>query len=146
MFMQSANYYDQNIQHLIKANYQRMMAFEQAAFISDDASLKSFYEARADESENNLKQLYSCLNMSETEGENYATGNNGITDKYLSQLFTGKKNSIKILQAARTLEKTILDWYKNAINEIKSLPKEVVEIVSSQYRLLSNAQLQLQYL
>lgn len=144
--MQSSHYQDQNIRHLIKANYQRMMAFEQAAFISDNASLKSFYAARADESENNLKQLYSCLNMSEAEGENYASQINDKSTYYFSHLFAGKKTSIKLLESAKTLEKTILDWYKTAINEIKSLPKEIVEVVSSQYGALSNAQLQLQYL
>ena len=144
--MQSANCYDQNIRHLIKANYQRMIAFEQAAFISDNASLKSFYTARADESENNLKQLYSCLNMSEAKGESYAAHNNGNTSYYFSHLFTGKKTSIKLLESAKTLEKTILEWYKTAIKEIKSLPKKIVEVVSNQYGKLSDAQLQLQYL
>ena len=144
--MQSSNYQDQNIRHLIKANYQRMMAFEQAAFISDSASLKSFYAARADESENNLKQLYTCLNMSEAEGENYASQINDKSSYCFSHLFAGKKTSIKLLESAKTLEKTILDWYKTAINEIKSLPKEIVEVVSSQYGALSSVQLQLQYL
>jgi len=144
--MQSANYQDQNIQHLIKVNYQRMMAFEQASFISEDAVLKAFYAARADESENNLKQLYSVLNMTEAEGEKYAVQNSDAAGNYLLQLFTGKKTAVKILESAKMLEKTILDWYKNTINEIKSLPKEIVEVVSNQYRTLSDAQLQLQYL
>lgn len=144
--MQSANYNDQNIQHLVKVNYQRMIAFEQAAFISEDDSLKSFYEARADESENHLKQLYSFLNMTETEGEQYAMQTNETADKFIMNMFAGRKTSIKILESAKMLEKTMLDWYKKTIKEIKSLPKEIVEIVASQYRALSDAQVQLQYL
>jgi hypothetical protein len=144
--MQLENYHDQNLQHLIKVNYQRMMAFEQAAHMSDDATLKSFYEARADESENNLRELYSCLNLTESEGEKFAMQINDTSGNCLFQVFTGKKSSLKILQATKTLEKKILDWYKAAINEIKSLPKEIVEVVSSQYKSLSDVQLQLQYL
>lgn len=143
--MQLKNH-DQNLQHLIKVNYQRMMAFEQAAHVSDDATLKSFYEARAEESENNLRQLYNCLNLTEAEGEKFAMEVNNTSGSCLFEVFTGKKSSLKILQATKTLEKKILDWYKVAINEIKSLPKEIVETVSSQYRSLSDVQLQLEYL
>ena len=144
--MQTGTYHDQNLQHLIKVNYQRMIAFEQAAYISEDATLKSFYEARAEESENNLRQLYSCLNLTEAEGEMYATQNNAISGNCLFQVFTGKKSSLKLLQATKTLEKKILDWYEAAIKEIKSLPAEIVEVVCNQYRSLSDVQLQLQYL
>lgn len=84
--------------------------------------------------------------MSEAEGEHYAAQINGNTTLYFSHLFTGKKTSIKLLESAKTLEKTILEWYKTAIKEIKSLPKEIVEVVSNQYGTLSYAQLQLQYL
>lgn len=143
--MQSANFQDQNIQHLIKANYQRMMAFEQAAFVCDESTLKTFFTARADESENNLRELCSFMNITTTEAENYVAQNNSTAEK-IGELFTGKKNAVKILQSAKMLEKTILGWYKSAIKEIKSLPKEVVETVSSQYKALAAAELQLQYL
>ena len=63
--MQSNTTFTGNVQHLITVNYQRMVAFEQAAFSSDDKGLRSFYEARAAESENYLKELCEALNVSE---------------------------------------------------------------------------------
>src|ERR1700712_3068223 len=112
--MQSANNQYQNIQHLISANYQRMMAFEQAAFICDESSLKSFFAARADESENNVQALCAYLNINAAEVEQYAAQHSGVTEK-MAQLFTGNKNAVKLLQSAKMLEKTILSWYKTAI-------------------------------
>lgn len=143
--MLSTNYLDQNIQHLINANYQRMMAFEQAAFVSDESSLKSFFEARADESENNLKELCSILNIPAAEVEKLALQNSGEAEK-VSSVFSVNKNAVKLIQSVKTLEKTILSWYKNTIKEIKSLPKEIVATVSMQYKAIMDAEMQLQYL
>ena len=143
--MLSANYLDQNIQHLINANYQRMMAFEQAAFVSHESSLKLFFEARADESENNLKELCSFLNIPTTEVEKLALQNSGEAEK-VNSLFSVNKNAAKLIQSVKTLEKTMLGWYKTAIKEIKSLPKEIVAAVSMQYKTMMDAEMQLQYL
>lgn len=144
--MQHTNKIDKHIEYLVKVNYQRMMAYDHAAFISADPILKSFYEARADESEHNLKDLYRCLAMSDVEGEDYAARNNKSANNYLSKIFNGRKTSMKILESVKVLEKTIIEWYKNVINEIRSLPKEIAELITGQYHLLEAATLKLAHL
>jgi len=143
--MQPVNTQHQNIQYLISANYQRMMAFEQAAFVCDESALKSFFAARADESEANVNELCACLNISTAEAETYAAQQRGIAEK-VAALYTGRKNTVKILQSAQLLEKTILGWYKSTIKEIAALPKEMAHIVANQYKALGEAEMQLQYL
>ena len=137
---------DKNIEHLMKANYQRMIAYDRAAFITDNQGLKSFYEARADESERNLKDLYRCVGMTDAEGDAYAARNNKSVNNYLPQFFNGRKTSMKILESVNLLEKTIMGWYKSVITEIRSLPKEIVELITNQYHLLEQAKLKLAYL
>jgi hypothetical protein len=130
---------DKNIQFLIEANYQRMMSYEQAAFLTSEPSFKEFYQARADESEANMQQLQLLLNMQESNQQHFA-------EPIGSHLFHGKKSPIKILESVKTIEKTISNWYKSTIKEIAGLPREIVDLVESQYKALTQAQLQLEHL
>jgi len=138
---------DKNIEYLIKANYQRMMAYEHASFISDNQMLIAFYAERADESEHNLKELYKCLEMTDAEAEELAARimNKSVTN-FRSQIFNGRKNSMKILESANLLEKTILQWHKGVIAEIKLLSKDIVQLITRQYHLLEEAKLNLAHL
>ncbi|MFT3936616.1 MAG: hypothetical protein QM726_23530 [Chitinophagaceae bacterium] len=131
---------DKNIQFLIDANYQRMVTFEQAAFLTNEPSFKEFYLAKAEESEINIQQLYVMLHMQPVDS---ASSN---THSFLANLFNGKKSTIKILESIKTLEKTIGKWYKTTIGEIKDLPNEIKLLVEEQYKLQQNAQLQLEHL
>src|ERR1700733_4880595 len=110
--MQSAKLQDKNIQFLITANYQRMMSFEQAAFLTNEPSFKEFYLQKAEESEINIQQLYLMLNVNPASQQE---NNNLATDAYLPNIFNGKKNNIKILESIKTVEKTIAKWYKSTI-------------------------------
>ncbi len=139
--MPSAKTLDQNIQFLITANYQRMLSYEQAAFLTSEQSFKDFYTARADESEANMNQLYLLLNIHQSAEGQY-TGHAASFAKILH----GKKTTIKILESIKTIEKTIITWYKNTLKEIADLPGEIVEMVQQQYSLLTNAQLKLEHL
>jgi hypothetical protein len=144
--MKSPKPLDKNIQFLITANYQRMMSFEQAAFLTNEGSFKEFYLQKAEESEINMQQLYLILNLNQpADGQATALANSSA-DAYLPNMFTGKKNTIKILESIKAGEKTIAKWYKNALKEIADLPNEMIELVKEQYRLLNNAQVQLEHL
>ena len=144
--MQSAKPLDKNIQFLITANYQRMMSFEQAAFLTSEPSFKEFYLQKAEESEINMQQLYLMLNISQPGTEQQAAMANQSADIYLPNMFTGKKNAIKILESVKTVEKTVAKWYKTTLQEIAGLPNEMIELVKEQYRSVNNAQLQLEHL
>ena len=141
--MQSAKLQDKNIQFLITANYQRMMSFEQAAFLTNEPSFKSFYLQKAEESEINIQQLYVLLNVQYSlDGLNP----NMSADAYLPNMFRGKKTTINILESIKTVEKTVGKWYKNTLKEITGLPVEIVRLIEEQYKLLNKAQLQMKYL
>jgi hypothetical protein len=145
-FMETAKPLDKNIQFLITANYQRMMSYEQAAFLTSEPSFKAFYLQRAEESEINIQQLYLLLDIKySADGLNTGAVNNGA-DAYLPNIFNGKKSNSKIFESIKSVEKTITKWYKNTLKEITDLPNEIVELVKEQYRLLNNAQLQLEHL
>ncbi|MEO5593459.1 MAG: hypothetical protein ABIR15_01315 [Chitinophagaceae bacterium] len=144
--MQLAKPLDKNIQFLITANYQRMMSFEQAAFLTNENSFKEFYLQKAEESEINMQQLYLMLNLKQPVDAGNAGLANIATDAYLPNIFNGKKNTIKILESIKTVEKTIAKWYKNTLKEISDLPNEMVELVKEQYKSLNDAQLQLEHL
>ncbi len=132
---------DQNIQFLISANYQRMLSYEQAAFLTSEKSFKEFYIARADESEANIHQLQMLLNINQS-----VDAYNEQADAKFANLLHGKKSTIKILESVKTIENTIVKWYKNTLQEIKDLPKEIINLVESQYNALSHAQLELGHL
>jgi len=130
---------DGNVQHLITINYQRMMAFEQAAFISQNEELKKFYSLRAAESEQYLKELCTALNMSEP-----AVLLQSCND-FLRNITT-KKSTIRMLDFIISFEKVVLAWYKRAITDVKIFPAELGEILSRQYNAVGASQSALQLL
>ena len=136
--MQTKTTFTSNVQHLITVNYQRMVAFEQAAFFSNDKSLRSFYEARADESENYLKEFCAVLNVN-------ADFQAQSCDSVYKNI-TAKKSAVSMLGLIISLEKTVMTWYKKAINDIKSFPAEVIEIINRQYNGVGATQCDLQRL
>jgi hypothetical protein len=144
--MQSLKPLDKNIQFLITVNYQRMVSFEQAAFLTNEPGFKQFYLEKADESEINIQQLYIMLHQNNPGVADNASLENIKCDSFLTTIFNGKKSTIKILESVKAIEKTIAKWYKSTLKEIADLPVEVVGLVEAQYRLLNDAQLQLEHL
>ena len=142
--MTSSTAPDKNIQFLIDINYQRMVSFEQAAFLTNEPSFKEFYLAKAAESEINIQQLHIIMN---TSPETYnACPSVNTADLYLAEMLNGKKSTTRILASIKTFEKTIAKWYKNTLKEITDLPKEMIELVKGQYKSLNTAQLQMEML
>ena len=136
--MQNNTTFTGNVQHLITVNYQRMVAFEQAAFSSNDNSLRSFYEARAAESESYLKELCEALNVS--EDFSLQSCENVVKN------ITAKKSAISVLGLLISLEKTVMTWYKKAISDVKSFPADIKEIINRQYSAVGAMQYDLQRL
>jgi len=131
---------DQNIQFLVTANYQRMLSYEQAAFLTTEQSFKDFYTARADESEANIRQLQHLVNQTMVKA--FAAAPTAP----FAKLLQGRKSTIKILESVKTIEKTVVSWYKNTLREIAYLPKEMIQLVESQYHALTHTQLKLEHL
>ena len=142
--MQTTKSLDKSIQFLITANYQRMVSFEQAAFLTNEPSFKEFYLEKAEESEINIKQLQLMLNAGNPAQNLLIEPVN--TDAMLAGIFNGKKSTLKILATVKSIEKTIANWYKTTLKEIKDLPADMVGMIEAQYKSLNNAQVQMEYL
>ena len=133
---------DANIQDLLIANYQRMVAFDQAAHLTQEEEMKDFYNSKAEESENNLKQLCACLNIDEDKAIAMASANNSPLS-HLQPMVQNRKNSLGILNAVKLLEKSLIKWYRDSIAELKSLPNDIMEIIQGQFQSMVQGQLQL---
>ncbi len=131
--MPHTHHIDGNVQHLITINYQRMMAFEQAAYIAESKNLKSFYSERAAESEKYLRELCKALNVDEP-----AVLLQSCND-FLRNITT-KKTTNRMLGFIISFEKMVLAWYKRAVTDVKTLPQDISEIVSRQYQAVDASQ------
>lgn len=141
--MPAINPLEKNIRFLIDANYQRMVSFEQAAFLTSEPSFKQLYLQRAEQSEINIQQLYLMLHANNPLEIKLDTLQNNAT---LANMFHGKKSTTKILASIKIIEKTIVKWYKTTLKDISGLSDEMTALIQTQYQLLNNAQLQLEHL
>lgn len=108
------------IQNLIRANYERMVAFEQASFLVTDSSLKTYFESKADESEMNIVELNEVL--SSLSGQKFEVEETAEQNMLgASHLFTSRKNVNIVLKNILFLEKSIIGWYKTGIKNLKGI-------------------------
>jgi hypothetical protein len=130
--MQNTNVAIKEIQYLIIANYERMVAFEQASFNADSPSLQQYFEDRAAESEMNITELNEVLTS--------LTGNVFDFEKAsqqnllgTSQLFTGQKDINRLLKHLQYLEKAVIRWYKTGMKNLKGFSQAMTQLLSKQY-------------
>jgi hypothetical protein len=117
------------IQNLIRANYERMVAFEQASFNVTDQTLKTYFEAKADESEMNIVELNEVL--SSLSGEKFEVEESSEQNMLgASHLFTGQKNVNVVLKNILFLERSIIGWYKAGIKNLKGISQGFNDILN----------------
>lgn len=117
------------LRNLMRANYERMIAFEQAAFNIAEPSLKQYFEAKAEESEMNISELNEVF--SSLSGEKFEVENAGQQDMlHTTHLFTGQKNVSVLLKNILFLEKTIMRWYKIGIKNLKGMSQDFNHILN----------------
>ncbi len=130
--MNNPNLAIKEIQNLIVANFERMVAFEQAAFNARTEQLKFYFEEKANESENNiaeLNQVLVSLNQTTFDVENEVRQNLLGT----THLFTGQKNINAVLKHVQYLEKSVLGWYKKGMANLKGLSQMSTQVLSRHY-------------
>ena len=120
------------IQNLILANYERMVAFEQAAFNAGTDSVTLYFEEKAAESEKNIAELNDILASVSTEKFDIekAAGKNFLGT---SHLFTGQKNINTLLKHIQFLEKAVIAWYKTGMKNLKGLSHSITQLLSRHY-------------
>ena len=117
------------IRNLIRANYERMVAFEHASFNVTDNNLKTYFEAKADESEMNIAELNEVL--SSLSGEKFVVEETAEQNMLgASHLFTGQKNVNVVLKNILFLEKSIIGWYKSGIKNLKGISQGFTHILN----------------
>ena len=120
------------LQNLVLANYERMVAFEQAAFHAGSNQLKSYFEEKATESEQNIAELNAVLyslNQSYFDAATEASKNLLGT----THLFTGQKNIQLLLKHLQYLEKTVIGWYKKGMKNLKGLSHNITLLLGKHY-------------
>lgn len=120
------------IQNLIVANYERMVAFEQAAFNAGTPSLQEYFEQRAEESEANIKELNDALiNLTGVPFEIESAAKQNLLGT--SHLFTGQKNITRLLKHIQYLEKAVIGWYKTGMKNLKGFSHAMTTLLTRHY-------------
>lgn len=120
------------IQNLILANYERMVAFEQAAFNAGSPILQQFFEEKASESERNIAELNDMLK--DVSGKTLDVESAGQQNLLgTSQLFTGQKNINRLLKHIQYLEKSVINWYKTGMKNLKGFSQSMTQILTRHY-------------
>ena len=130
--MNNTNIGIKEIENLVIANYERMVAFEHAAFNAGSATLQQYFEERAAESEMNiaeLKEILSGINGNHFDIEQAAQQNLLGT----THLFTGQKNINTLLKNIQYLEKAVINWYKAVIKSLKGLSLSTTQLLTKHY-------------
>lgn len=130
--MSNPNLAIQELQNLMLANFERMVAFEQAAFNIDSKELKLYFEEKADESEKNIEELNAVLyslTANNFDVENQTSSNLlGTTN-----LFTGQKNMGVVLKHIQYLEKAVMKWYKKGMTNLKGISYNTSMLLTKHY-------------
>jgi hypothetical protein len=130
--MNNTNNAIKEIENLIVANYERMVAFEQAAFNASTTTLREYFEDKAAESEMNITELNEVL--SAITGQTFDV-ENAVQQNLLgtSHLFTGQKNISRLLKHIQYLEKAVIKWYKTGMKNLKGYSNTMTQLLSKHY-------------
>ncbi|RZK01352.1 MAG: hypothetical protein EOO46_20575, partial [Flavobacterium sp.] len=130
--MQNTTLAIKEIQNLIVANYERMVAFEQAAFNAGSDSIQQYFEEKAAESENNISELKDILAGVSAEPFNVEAAAT-LNMLGANHLFTGQKNINTLLKHIQFLEKAVIGWYKACMKNLKGLSLTITQLLSRHY-------------
>ena len=120
------------IENLIVANYERMVAFEQAAFNAASTSLQKYFEEKAAESELNIAELNEALiNITGSPFDIEQAGEKNLLGT--SHLFIGQKNMTRLLKHIQYLEKAVISWYKTGMKNLKGFSHTMTQLLSKHY-------------
>ena len=141
--MNNPNLAIKEFQNLILANFERMVAFEQAAFNTGSKELRVYFEAKATESENNITELTAELyNLNEYRFDVEREASRNLLGT--TQLFTGQKNMTVLLKHIQYLEKAVLGWYKKGMKNLKGLSHHTTTLLGKHYTELQASHLYVQ--
>jgi hypothetical protein len=124
------------INALIKANYERMMAYENACQHNQNSALGNFLLAGAEESEDIVAVL---MLMPEFAGYNLVSEEYFLPASKLFQSGFKLKSASYIFQCVCSMERSMQKCYKLVSGEIQNLPDHLKSLIQKQYKNLLNS-------
>ena len=143
--MTSKNAIATSISDLIQINYERMAAFDKASRLSLDNELKSYFEAKAEESEQHIEELQTMIPGVEVVQNGNARKSFLPACKILDNALILKKFPV-LLDSARSIEKHMFEWYQKMLDGLVNLPADLASRLQAQLENVKNGQVQLKNL
>lgn len=132
-----------SIKNLIQINYERMASFDKASRLTTDEELKSYFESKADESEQHIEELQTMVSE---PPETAAPSKSFLPScKVFDQASSLKKIPL-LIDSARSVEKHMLEWYQKMIEGLTHLPSEFGHMLRTQLESIKQGQSQLKNL
>jgi len=137
--MTSNHQINDTIDNLIQINFERMSAFDKASQCTTNEELKNYFENRADESERHIEELKAVRSFSADTGKILQN----IILMPACKIFDNaiyRKKIKAIVDAARRVEKHMLDWYQKIVEGVsgeleKLLVQQLMTVKRSQVEL-----------
>ena len=137
--MQENKFVSNYIDDLIQVNFERMAAFDEASRVINDEDLKNYFDSKAGESERNIEELQ----VARLNGSQQNNAANGKPFLPATSTFTNAVNRKKlnvIVDAARCVEKHMVEWYQKIEDGLFSIPGELKNLLQQQLSELKTGQ------
>ena len=130
------------IDDLIQVNFERMAAFDEAARIITDEDLKNYFDSKAGESERNIEELQ-VARLNGSHQNNTANGKSFLPATNTFTKAVNRKKLNVIVDAARCVEKHMVEWYQKIEDGLFSIPGELQSLLQHQLSELKTGQIYL---
>ena len=143
--MQGNKFVSEYIDDLIQVNFERMAAFDEASRVIADEELKNYFDSKAGESERNIEELQTARlsagkQANAPQGKTFLPGTSTFTNA------VNRKKINVIVDAARCVEKHMVEWYQKIEDGLSSIPGELKNLLEQQLSELKTGQLYLRQL
>lgn len=138
--MRENKYLCESIDNLIQVNFERMAAFDMASKTVEDEGLKNYFEAKANESECNIKELQQV--RSEVGIPQTTSSQSTLlpaSNTFAAAVYHNQINVI--IDAVKCLEMHMMEWYQKIGDGLSNIPGEFKNLLKQQLLLLKTGHL-----
>lgn len=131
------------LQRLYRANYERMMAYDQAGNAAREQHLKDFFLGKAEESEQAAQAIQDFLpdELSATSSREYILPGTRLFEKVIHQ-----KPATFLIACAKQVESAMAGLYHQIVTELSSFPDAIMELIKLQQEQIRRSKLQMNQL
>jgi len=125
------------LEQLIKAQQERMMAYDLAAASTDDETLKNYFTAKAEEAEAEMETLNQ---LSPAADWDMANNKPVLPCSALFQRGLHHYSATFLINCVKQMEKNVNRLYKRVISELKGGPASLLQQLKMQHKQLLTGQ------